>query len=144
MTHLITKPNLISNRWLDPILEDLFSVSSVLDRRTESFIPNTNIINTDDKLIFNFEVPGMKKEDIKVKITNNVLHLNGKKEIRMKSEKEQIIRQEILSGQFERQFTLPDSVKTDAINALYENGILTIELEKKEEVKPREIEVNIK
>lgn len=143
MTNLMTRPE-VGNRWLDPILEDLFSVSSVFDRRNDSFIPKANIINNDDKLIFMFEVPGMKKEDIKVKISNNILHLTGKKETRMNSEHEQIIRQEIMHGQFERQFTLPDSVQTDKINAVYENGMLTVELDKKEEVKPREIDVKIK
>ena len=144
MTQLVTRPNIVGNRWLDPILEDLFSVSSVFDRRSDSFIPKANIINHDDKLIFNFEVPGMNKDDIKVRIANNTLHLTGKKEDRMKSENEQIIRQEIMFGQFERQFTLPESVKTDSIHAVYENGILTVELDKKEEVKPKEIEVKIK
>lgn len=144
MKHLITRPNNVGNHWLDPILEDLFSVSSVFDRRTDNFIPRTNILDDEEKLTFVFEVPGMEKENIKVKISNNVLHLSGKKEERMRSEKENIIRQEILTGEFQRQFTLPESVKTDRINAVYENGILSIELEKKDEVKPREIDVKIK
>lgn len=144
MKNLITRPNNVSNRWLDPILEDFFSVSSVFDRRNENFVPRANIIDSEDKLSFLFEVPGMKKEDIKVRITDKVLHLSGKKESRMKSEKEHLIRQEVMYGEFERQFTLPDSVKTDSINALYENGMLIIELDKKDEVKPREIDVKIK
>ena len=144
MKHLITRQNNIGNRWLDPILEDLFSVSSVFDRRTDNFIPRANILDDEEKLTFVFEVPGMEKENIKVKISNNVLHISGKKEERMKSEKENVIRQEISTGEFERQFTLPESVKTDSINAVYENGILSIELEKKDEVKPKEIDVKIK
>jgi HSP20 family protein len=62
----------------------------------------------------------------------------------MKSEEEQIVREEMLTGEFERQFTLPDSVNTDSINANYKDGILTIELDKKDEVKAREIDIKIK
>jgi len=50
----------------------------------------------------------------------------------------------MLTGEFERQFTLPEAVRTDDIQAEYSNGILTIELQKKDEVKPRQIDVKIK
>jgi HSP20 family molecular chaperone IbpA len=86
----------------------------------------------------------MKKDDIKVTVTGRVLSVSGRREARMGSEKEHPVRQEILTGEFERQFTLPDTVQTDAIDAEYSNGILTIELKKKDEVKPRQVDVKIK
>ncbi len=143
MTNVIVKSNENRNRLLDPFLEDFFSVPSVFDRRAEGFVPRVNITESADKLIFTFEVPGMDKKDIKVSITNRVLSVSGKRETRMKSENERLIRDEILEGMFERQFTLPETVDSDSIDARYANGILTIELEKKEEVKPKEIEVKV-
>jgi len=144
MTKMIAKQNNVSNRWLDPILEDFFSVPSVFDRRAENYIPRANIVDSEDKLTFVFEVPGIDKDDIKVTITDRVLSVTGRREPRMGSEKERVVRQEILTGEFERQFTLPESIRTDAIQAECKNGILTIELDKKDEVKPRQVDVKIR
>ena len=144
MTNLIVRKNNVGNRWLDPVLEDFFSVPSLFDRRADTFIPRTNIIDSDEKLVLSFEVPGMNKEDIKVTVSNHMINITGNRQPLMKSEKEQIVREEMLSGEFERQFTLPDSVNIDSIEANYKHGILTIELDKKEEVKPKEIDIKIK
>ena len=144
MTNMIVRQNRTGNRWLDPMFEDFFSVPSIFDRRTDTFIPKANIVDSEDKLTFSFEVPGMKKDDISVTITDRVLTVAGRREEHMKSEKEQLVRQEMLTGEFERQFTLPEAIRTDAIDAEYSNGILTIELEKKDEVKPRQVDVKIK
>ena len=144
MTSLVVRQNNSRNRWLDPMFEDFFSVPSIFDRRAESFLPKADIVDSDDKLLFTFEIPGMKKEDIKVVIADRVLNVSGRREPRMGSESERVVRQEILSGEFERQFTLPEAVRTDTIQAEYDNGILAIELEKKDEVKPRQVDVKIR
>ncbi len=144
MTNLTVRSDRTGNRWLDPIFEDFFTLPSIVDRRSDSFIPKTNITDSEDKLIFSFEVPGMKKDDIQVTVTDKLLSVKGNREARMESEKEQVVRQEIITGKFERQFTLPEAVRTDNIQAEYSNGILTIELEKRDEVKPRQVEVKIK
>jgi len=94
--------------------------------------------------MFSFEVPGMKKDDIQVTVADKLLSVKGRRETRMASEKEHLVRQEMLTGEFERQFTLPEAVRTDDIQAEYSNGILTIELQKKDEVKPRQVDVKIK
>jgi HSP20 family protein len=144
MTKLMVRPNDITNRWLDPMLEDFFSVPSILGKRTDFFMPKADITDTDHALIFTFEIPGMEKKDIHVSISNRVLSVTGRRETKKETEKDHIVRQEMFTGDFERQFTLPETVRTDDIEAKYSNGILTIELEKKEEVKPREVEVKVK
>ncbi|MFH2036383.1 MAG: Hsp20/alpha crystallin family protein [Candidatus Zixiibacteriota bacterium] len=143
MTGIIAKRNNTGNRWLDPILEDFFSIPSVFDRKIDGFTPKVNITETADSLKFSFEVPGINKDDIKVVVANQVLTVSGKRESHQKTEKENLIREEIYSGSFERQFTLPDSINSEAIKANCKNGILEVTLEKKEEVKPKEIEVKI-
>ena len=144
MTNLIVRQNNTGNRLLDPMFEDFFSVPSIFDRRNDTFIPRANIIESEDSLMFSFEVPGMKKDDIKVTVTDKLLSVSGRREVRMASEKENLVRQEMLTGEFDRQFTLPEAVRTDDIQAKYSDGILTIELQKKDEVKPRQIDVKIK
>ena len=144
MTNLIVRQNNTGNRLLDPMFEDFFSVPSIFDRRNDTFIPRANIIESEDSLMFSFEVPGMKKDDIKVTVTDKLLSVSGRREVRMASEKENLVRQEMLTGEFDRQFTLPEAVRTDDIQAKYSDGILTIELQKKDEVKPRQVDVKIK
>ncbi|MBU0983457.1 MAG: Hsp20/alpha crystallin family protein [candidate division Zixibacteria bacterium] len=143
MTNLVVRQNNAGNRWLDPMFEDFFSVPSIFDRRADTFIPKANILESQDKLVFTFEVPGMNKDDIQVTITDRVLSVKGRREDRRESEKAHFVRREMLTGEFERQFTLPEAVRTDDIQAAYSNGILTIELEKKDEVKPRQVDVKI-
>lgn len=143
MTRMMTKRNDVGNRWNSPFLEDFFSEPSIFDRYINGFTPRTNIIETVENLRFAFEVPGMTKDDIKVTITNNVLSVSGKRESIIKSTEDNIIREEIYEGAFERQFTLPETIKTDSIKAECKNGILNIAFEKKEEVKQREINVKI-
>ena len=144
MKNVLVRQNNTGNRWLDPMFEDFFSVPSIFDRRTDRFVPKVNIIESENHLQLTFEIPGIEKDDIKLSITDRILTVSGKRENRMKSENELLIREEIFTGQFERQFTLPDSVKTNNIQAEYKDGILTISLEKKEEVKPKQIDVKIK
>ena len=143
MTKALAKRNNVGNRWLDSIFEDFFSVPNVFDRRSIGFTPRVNITDSADHLIFDFEVPGMEKKDIKVTITNNVLSVSGKRELRSSSDDEVTVREEIITGSFERQFTLPDVVQADTIKAEYKNGLLQVKLAKKEEVKPKEIEIKI-
>lgn len=144
MTNLVVRKNQTGNRWLDPMFEDFFSVPSIFDRRSENLMPKTNIIDSAEKLVFTFEIPGMKKEDIKVAISDRLLTVGGSRESHLNSDDERLVREEILSGEFERQFTLPEAVRTDAVQAEYTNGILRIEFEKKDEVKPRQVEVKVK
>jgi len=143
MTNLVSVKDNVRNRWLDSIFEDFFSSPSIFDRRGVGLFPRVNIIDNDDHLVFEFEIPGMEKKDIGVTITNNVLSVSGERQSREKSDKDRYIREELRTGSFERQFTLPDSVKTDSIKAEYKNGILEVKLEKKEEVKSKQIQVRV-
>ncbi|RKX27019.1 MAG: Hsp20/alpha crystallin family protein [Candidatus Zixiibacteriota bacterium] len=143
MTNLIPVKDNVRNRWLDSIFEDFFSSPSVFDRRGVGLFPRVNVIDDDDHFVFEFEIPGVEKKDIGVTITNNILSVSGERQSRKKSDKDRYIREELLTGSFERQFTLPDSVKSDSIKAEYKNGILEVRLDKKEEVKPKQIEVKV-
>lgn len=127
---------------LDRVFDDFFSMPSWIDSN-KTFMPAVDIVENDDNIRMVFQVPGMDKKDIKIKIEGDRINVFGKREHKVDEEKDSYIHREISYGEFTRSFTLPDSVNTDKIDAKYENGILTILLNKKEEVKPKEIEVKV-
>jgi HSP20 family protein len=102
-------------------------------------VPAVNIKETDTNFGIELAAPGKTKEDFNIEIDHNVLTISSEE----KTEKEEkdndgkYTRREFSYSSFRRSFTLPETVNSDAINATYENGILTISLPKKEEALPK-------
>ena len=146
MTCLTVRPkrHWIGNEF-DRMFEDMFHwpVSHRHQPQTEGFAPRVNIHESDDNLRLTFELPGMDKKDIKVTLVDGVLTISGKRESAQKAEGDHYHRCEISTGEFSRSFTLPDTVNTDRISADYKSGLLEVTLAKLEEVKPKEIEVQV-
>jgi len=126
-------------RWnQQPMLSDIFED---VERRFfypfkhEGYIPAVNVEETEKSFIIELAAPGMNREDFKLKLENNVLMVSSEKETEKIEETKNYTRKEFMYGAFSRSFTLPKNVETDNINAVYEKGILKIELPKKEEPK---------
>jgi HSP20 family protein len=109
-----------------------------------NFVPKVRISEDKDNFFINMEIPGLKKEDIKVAIENKVLTVNGVKKHEKKTEETNLITNEIYYGEFSRSFNLSDDIKIDAINAEVKDGLLFITLPKVEEAKPVIKEIDIK
>lgn len=105
--------------------------------------PLVDIAETKDDIIVKAEIPGMKKDDIKVVIQDNVLTLKGEKQEEKQEKDKTYHRVERSYGSFERSFSLPVSVQVDQVKADYKEGVLTINLPKAEEAKPKEVSVNV-
>ncbi len=147
MTRFLVTPNRVENEF-DGLFNNFFGQSFLptffSDSPTaKSFNPKVNIVEHDDSVLLTFELPGMEKSDIKVVVRNNMLTVSGERKIENEVKTDGYVRTEISSGSFSRSFNLPDSVKTDEVNAEYKNGLLHVLLTKKEETKPKEIEINI-
>ena len=95
----------------------------------------------EDKFILKADMPGLKKEDINLKATDNEVAISAQSKEEVHEEKENFVRKERSSRTFSRRVSLPESVDTDSIKAKYENGVLRIELPKKEKKKKKEVEV---
>ena len=122
---------------------DRFFSDFGLDARMSDTVwnPSVDLSENEDGYEVKAEIPGMKKEDIRVSYRDNVLTLTGEKKQEDEKKKENYHRIERTYGRFERSFWLPEEVKADAIKAKYQNGVLSVRIPKAEEVKPKKIEV---
>ncbi|MFZ5980723.1 MAG: Hsp20/alpha crystallin family protein, partial [Candidatus Zixiibacteriota bacterium] len=144
MTYLTVKPTRISlSNEINRMFNDFFTDRSFFVSNDGDYAPRVNITENKDDVSLVFELPGMKKEDIKVTVKDNVLSVCGKREFSSEKKDESFVRSEIRTGSFCRSFTLPDTVNTEEISADYKDGMLTVKLAKLEEVKPKEIDVKI-
>lgn len=106
--------------------------------------PSVDIEEAEDKYVIKADLPGVEKEDIEVKLENNVLSIRGEK----KTEKEtgkgtKRHRTERFHGTFARSFTLPETVKADEVDASYKDGVLLLTIPKEEESKPKSIDIKV-
>ena len=122
---------------------DLYPASNGLFDRSAS--PPMDVVEGEDSFYLTCELPGVDQEDLEVSVASHVLTLKGeKKDSAEKDQKGKCYRQEIWHGSFQKTFSLPESIDVSRIDAQMEDGILTLTLPKREEVKPRLIRVNSK
>ncbi|MCS7297888.1 MAG: Hsp20/alpha crystallin family protein [Bacteroidia bacterium] len=120
-------------RTLQELVERMFSETASNFTRLETFVPRVDIVERDKAYEIHVAVPGMKKEDFKVELTEGRLTISGERKFQKEEgDKRTYHRVETQYGSFMRSFLLPDDVKTDAITAEYADGILKVELPKDE------------
>ena len=110
----------------------------------EGWLPPVDIKETPENILVSVEVPGMKKEDIKVVLNGNQLTISGERKMEKEEKNETYHRIERSYGKFQRAITLPVELDESKVKASYEQGVLTITLPKAERAKPKEIKVEIK
>jgi len=109
----------------------------------KAWVPPCDIFETDKALVMKFELPEVKKEDVEVKLEQNVLTLRGERKFAEKTDRENYHRVERHYGEFMRSFNVPLYVDATKINAEFKDGVLTITLPKNEEARPKQINVKV-
>jgi len=104
-----------------------------------STLPAVNIKERKDDFCVQLAAPGMKKEDFKIELENNILSISSEKKMSKeeKDEDRDFTRKEFSYSSFQRSFTLPTSAQEENISASYKDGILQVIIPKKEEAKQR-------
>jgi HSP20 family protein len=102
--------------------------------------PAVTIYETPDEYVFLAELPGWSREQVSINFENQTLTLSGQRDLQAEDGR-QYHRVEGFYGQFTRSFTVPGHVDFNRVEAELKNGLLTIHLPKREEAKPRTIEV---
>ena len=115
-------------------------------RSAESFgdwAPALDAFEDKDRYVVSVELPGLKKEDINVTVHDGVLTVSGERKSERDVKEGTVHRTERYYGKFSRSVSLPSAVRADKVGASYKDGILTVEIPKAEEAKPKHIEVKV-
>jgi HSP20 family protein len=110
---------------------------------TAGFVPPVDIFEDENKLVLKIEIPGIRQEDIDVRLENNTLTVKGERGFQSEGKEENFHRVERRYGSFYRAFTLPNTIDQNTIKADYEAGVLKVELHKRAETKPRQVKINV-
>jgi HSP20 family protein len=105
--------------------------------------PAVDVLESKESYLIRAELPGMKREDIKVEVKDGTLVLSGERKSEKPAEGVEYRHAERVAAKFWRSFSLPETVKQDGIEATYRDGILEIRVPKAEEAKPRQIEISV-
>ena len=109
----------------------------------EGLSPAIDVFEEGDAIVVKAELPGMKKEDISVELSDGILKITGEKKHEEKVEKKNYYRSERSSGYFERRISLPVETEIDKAKASFKDGLLEIKVPKSAEAKKKERKINI-
>ncbi len=108
-----------------------------------NFVPAVDVYEDEQKLVLKLEVPGIKQEDLDIRLENQTLTVKGQRGFEAEEKEENFHRIERRFGSFVRSFTLPQTVDGNSITAKYEAGVLAIQLARKEAAKPKQVKIEV-
>ena len=129
-----------NSRFLPSFTDDFFGkdfMSDFFDSSVNKTIPEVNVLENKDAFMIEVAAPGLEKKDFKIDVNNNVLTISSEREAKNVDEKKKYIRREFSYSTFQRTFSLPESVDQEKIRANHKDGILSIEIPKRDEVKEK-------
>ena len=135
----------LQNR-LNSIFNDFASSNGELQNESlgaGNFIPPVDVYEDANRLVLKMEVPGIPQEDLQIHLENQTLTVKGERKFGKDEKEENFHRIERRYGSFVRSFTLPATIETDSAQANFENGVLSIALQKKEAAKPKQLKIEI-
>ena len=127
-------------RLFEGFLGEAVAPSEDVSNRT--WMPAVNIRETDPAFFVEAELPGMTKENIDITLENNILKLSGERRFEKDVSEKNYHRVERAYGNFLRTFSLPSEVDAEGVKASFKDGVLTIEIPKAEQAKPRKIAIH--
>lgn len=128
------------SRMIDNLLNDKWFNDSVEDFSLKTFTPRVDIAEVSNEYEVHLAVPGMKKDDFKIELENNVLTVSSEKEENTETDDNNYKRREFRYSSFNRSFSLPENiVDGEKVGAKYIDGVLHITLPKREEAKPKPV-----
>ncbi len=108
---------------------------------SSAWAPAVDIYENENEIVLTAEIPGINEKDVEIKIEDNTLTLKGERKFEKETKEENYHRIERSYGSFYRAFTLPHSVDTEKVEAVHENGVLKITMPKRQELKPKTVQI---
>ncbi|MBK9039541.1 MAG: Hsp20/alpha crystallin family protein [Bdellovibrionales bacterium] len=125
-------------------MDRVFQTSSFWPEEVGSFdfSPACDFKDTGKEYVINFDIPGIKREDVKIEMENNRLTVSGERSVRRDEKEARYLLSESCSGYFMRSFSLPNLVDESRVDAQYADGVLTITVPKIEASKAKQIKIH--
>jgi HSP20 family protein len=114
------------------------------DSELMAFMPSAELEETPDAVHLKLEIPGLEAKDLNIQVSEHSVAISGERKSETKTEEKGAVRSEFRYGKFERIIPLPIQVKTDAAQAEYKNGILTLNLPKAAQEQKKVVKVEVK
>ena len=131
------------DRWFEDFFRRPFASMPRVWTETDEFSPAIDVYEEGSDVVVKAELPGMKKEDIEISLTEDILTLSGEKKTEKKVEKKDYHRYESTYGSFCRTIGLPSDVKRDQVKASFKDGVLEIRMPKTDEARKKETRIKI-
>ena len=129
-------------REFDELFKDFTPVADT-NGRERAMIPAADVLETEKAVEIRLDMPGVKPEEIEVKLEENVLTISAERKSEKTAEDKGWIRQERAYGRFSRSFTIPATLDASKPEATYRNGVLTVTVPKREELQPKTLKVKV-
>jgi HSP20 family protein len=127
-------------------INQLFDASFTAPREDvalKAWTPAVDVYEDENAFVIKLELPEVSRDEVKVSLNENTLSISGERRVENEEKRENYHRVERSYGQFYRSFTLPPNVNSEQINAQFKDGVLRLTLPKREEAKPKQIEVKV-
>ncbi len=133
----------VVNPWFSDVFDSLINDSRLNDRFVNK-TPAVNIAETENEFHIELAVPGLKKEDFKISLDKNLLSVSAEKKTENVDESKKYSKREYSYNSFVRSFTLPETADAAKVDAEYTDGVLKLNVAKKEEAKVQSREIAVK
>jgi HSP20 family protein len=127
-------------RLFDRMVDDVMHASLGTATNARTYAPDVDVRSNGDRILFSFDVPGVKKEDLDITLENGVLTVKGSRQFEPNGAKEQLLLGRSY-GTFSRSFALPEHLDEEKLSANLADGVLKVEIPKLQKARPRRIAI---
>jgi len=129
-------------REIDSVFQNMYPSDKDREAPVTGWTPRVDLSETEDAYHIHLDLPGVQKEDVDINLQDGTLTIRGERKEEQRAEGSNSVRVERSFGQFFRSFALPQTIQQEGIQASFDNGVLSVEVPKAEETKPRRIEIS--
>jgi HSP20 family protein len=128
---------------INRLFNDAFERTGQQESNLTTWAPAVDIYENEHELVVKADLPDVDSKDLDICVEDNILSIRGERKFEKKVNEDNYLRVERAYGSFSRSFSLANTVNPDGIKADYQDGVLTLNIPKREEAKPKQIKVNV-
>lgn len=144
---MFEKRRLMAEKMMEDMIKNMREMQKEFEKKISEYAENIpeklsmDVMETDDAIIIKTDLPGVKKEDINIELTENTISISAVFEEEVEIEEANFIKKERKYGEARREMRLPEKIRVEDAKAKFENGVLTVELPKVEVKKKQTLKV---